>query len=155
MDDRVVMGDRRGSSSRTDSFSAWLFFLTRLTKGLLCALPAGSNRLAGQLSGQHSYPLLPLTPAECFSVQEWKRNIVHECVMYERGIHSKPQIKVLFKIDYCHFRFGHILLIWCCFYNLLIWSFSISCTLFILCESCPTAIAVWRKKKPLRSKDLI
>lgn len=53
-----------------DSFSGWLFFLTRLAEGLLCAVAAGSDGVAGQVSGQHSYPLLPLTPAECFSLQE-------------------------------------------------------------------------------------
>lgn len=56
--------------ARADSFSAWLFFLTRLAKGLLCALAAGSDGVAGQLSGQLYYPLLPPTPAECFCVQE-------------------------------------------------------------------------------------
>ncbi|KAJ4943586.1 hypothetical protein JOQ06_006085, partial [Pogonophryne albipinna] len=40
-----------------------------LAKGLLCALAAGSSGVAGQLSGQHNYPLFSLTPAECFCVQ--------------------------------------------------------------------------------------
>lgn len=48
--------------ARADSFSAWLFFPTRLAKGLHCALAAGSDGLAGQLLGQHSYPLFPVDP---------------------------------------------------------------------------------------------
>lgn len=46
--------------------------------------------MAGQLSGQSDYPHLPLTPAECCSLLEWKA--VHVCVIYES--HSKSNLKI-------------------------------------------------------------
>lgn len=62
--------------ARPDSFSAWLFFLTPLAKGLLCALAAGSAGVAGQLSGQLNYPF-PHQPLLSGSLCESRRNIVH------------------------------------------------------------------------------